>query len=33
MLHLTPDYSAQISALLAKLINSGVELGDRLLGA
>ena len=33
MLHLTTDYSAQISALLDKLISSGVELGERLLGA
>ena len=33
MLHLTTDYSAQISTLLDKLISSGVELGERLLGA
>lgn len=32
-MNLTEDYSAQISALLEKLINGGVDLGGRILGA
>ena len=33
MIHLTTNYGTQISALIEKLITSGVELGERILGA
>ena len=33
MIHLTTNYGTQISALIEKLITSGVEFGERILGA